>query len=121
MMMPSDEDYQQTKRLKQKGTPLESPFRELAAWVGANYGVQVLNVVYDMVQPFNRPGLSVILETEEEAQKFRVPPGNFNENDQKRVKEHFEAILSEQRDLRFKAAGLLVSFDNFESGARIEA
>jgi hypothetical protein len=121
MITPEDGDYQQTKRLKKNGTPLESPFRELAAWVGANYGVHVLNVVYDTIEPGSRPRLTVVLETQEDAQKFRVPPGNFNENDQMRVKERFEAILTEQRDLRFNVARLFVIFVAFEPVARIEA
>ena len=100
---------------------MESPFRELADWVGANYGVRVLNVVYDTIEPGNRPRLSVALETQKDAQKFRVPPGNFNPKDQKRVKEHFEAILSEQRALRFNVAGLFVIFEAFEPVAILEA
>jgi hypothetical protein len=119
--MPSDQDYQQTKRLKKNGIPLESPFRELAAWVSADYGVHVLNVVYDTIQPDHRPRLSVVLESHEDAQKFRVPPGNFNEEDQKRVSERFEIILSRQSDLRFKIERLLVIFVAFEPVARIEA
>jgi hypothetical protein len=121
MITPGDKDYQQTKRLKRNGTPLEPPFRELAAWVGANYGVHVLNVVYDTIEPGSRPRLAVVLETEKDAQKFRVPPGNFNEIDQKRVKEHFETILAEQRDLRFNTAWLLVIFEAFEPVAKLEA
>ena len=45
-MTPKDEDYQQTKLIKQTGSPPKSPFREIAEWIAANYGVPVLNVVY---------------------------------------------------------------------------
>jgi len=120
VITPDDEDYQQTKRIKRNGTPLESPFRELAAWVSANYVVHVLNVVYDTIEG-SRPRLAVVLETEKDAQKFRVPPGNYNENEQKRVKERFETILAEQRDLRFNTAWLLVIFEAFEPVAKLDA
>jgi hypothetical protein len=122
MIMPSDEDYQQTKRLKKTGVSLESPFKELAEWVSTNFGVHVLNVIYDTVIPDNRPRLSVILENEEGALKFRHGVlGNFNKIDQKRVQEHFGAILSKQHISRFKIEGLFVIFVAFEPVARIEA
>jgi|GEM_PF-3958294 len=35
--MPSDGNYQQTKRLRTKGASLKSPFRELADWIGADW------------------------------------------------------------------------------------
>ena len=105
MITPRDEDYQQTKRLKKTGAPLKSPFKELADWIGTNYGVRVLNVVYDTVIPDNRPRLSVILERQEDALKFRKGAlGNFNRIDQKRVQERFESILLERRDLKAKLA-----------------
>jgi hypothetical protein len=51
MIMPIDEDYKQTKRIKKTGIPFLSPFKELADWVSANYSVHVLNVVYDKIKP----------------------------------------------------------------------
>jgi len=122
MITPRDEDYKQTKRLKITGFPLESPFKELADWVSAKYRVHVLNVVYDTVMPDNRPRLSVVLETEEDALKFRNGAlGNLNKIDPKRVQERFESILSEQGDLRFKLERLFVIFVAFEPVARVEA
>jgi hypothetical protein len=122
MIIPSDEDYQQTKRIKKTGARLESPFKELADWVSANYGVHVLNVVYDTIAPDDRPRLSVILETKEDALKFRNDAfSSFNTIDQKRVEEHFQAILSRQRNLHFKVECLFVIFVAFEPVARIEA
>ncbi|NJM55266.1 MAG: hypothetical protein HC841_04565 [Verrucomicrobiae bacterium] len=122
MITPRDEDYQQTKLLKLSGAPLKSPFKELADWVGKRYGVQVLNVFYDTIQPDNRPRLSVILETQEDAQKFRKGAlGNFNNADQKEVQEHFDRILQEQGNLNFDAQRLFVIFVAFERVAMEEA
>lgn len=122
VITPTDEDYQQTKRIKRTGVSLGSPFKELAEWIGANYDVQVLNILYDIVDPGNRPRLSVILETEEDALKFRGGTfGNFHQIDQKRVRERFETILSEQRGHRFNVEWLFVIFVAFEPVARMEA
>lgn len=121
MITPSDDDYQETKRLKRSGAPLKSPFKEIAEWVAAEYRVRVLNVVYDTVT-YNRPRLIVILETQEDALKFQNGPfGDFNRIDQKRVQEHFETILAEQDDHRFNVEGLFVIFAAFEPIARMEA
>lgn len=122
MITPLDEDYQQTKRLKKSGAPLESPFKELAGWISAEYRVCVLNVVYDTVDPDDIPRLSVILETQEDAMKFQhSAPGGFNKVDQQRVRECFETILNKQDDRRFNVEGLFVVFESFERVARIEA
>lgn len=122
MITPLDEDYQQTKRLQKSGAPLESPFKELAGWIAAEYGVRVLNAVYDTVDPNDRPRLSVILETQEDAMKFQHGAfGDFNKIDQKRVQGHFETILNKQGNHRFNVEGLFVIFSAFERVARIEA
>lgn len=122
MITPRDEDYLQTKIIKRTGASLESPFKELAAWIAAQYGVHVLNVVYDTVIPDNRPRLSVVLESEADVARFRAGAlVNFNAIDQKRVKERFESTIAEQNDRRFPTAGLFVIFAAFEPVARAEA
>lgn len=122
MISPWDEDYQQTKRLRNSGAGLESPFKEMAGWVEANYGVKVLNVIYDTINPGNRPRLSVVLETEEEVGKFRNGPfGNFNQVEQRRVQEQLNNLLSKDGNSRFRTDGLFVIFVGFERVARVEA
>ena len=121
MITPSDDDYQETKRLKRSGAPLTSPFREIAQWVAAEYGVRVLNVVYDSVT-YDIPRLIVILETQKDTLKFQNGAfGDFNKIDQKRVRERFETIIAEQDDHRFNVEGLFVIFAAFEPVARMEA
>ena len=54
--------------------------------------------------------------------KFRSDaPVNFNQVDQRRVRERFETIILELRDLRFNVEKLLVIFVAFEPVSRIEA
>jgi hypothetical protein len=122
VVTPKDKDYQQTKRIKQTASPLQSPFREVAEWVAANYGVHVLNVVYDAfaVARRTRPRLTVVLETKEDAAKFKDGM-NFRTLDQQRVREQFAAILSMMREPSLSAEGLFVPFVAFEPVAIIEA
>lgn len=122
MLMPSDKDYQQTKRIKKDGRRLPLPFAELANWIGAKYEVEVINIIYDTVIPDSRPRLSVILELDSDAQKFRESAlGNFNRIDQNRIAEEFGRIVADQGAARFETDGLLVVFSSFERVARIEA
>ena len=120
--MPSDKDYQQTKRIKKEGHRLSPPFAELADWIDAKYEVGVINILYDTVIPDSRPRLSVVLELDADAQKFRESAlGNFNKIDQKRIAEEFVRIAADQPDPRFETDGLFVVFTSFERVARIEA
>jgi hypothetical protein len=117
-----NEEYQQAKRIKRTGALLESPFKELAEWIAAEYGVRVLNLLYDVVAPNDVPRLRVTLEMEEEALRFQHGPWGVNrEEDQKRVQEGFLSILKRQGDPRYTAEGLFVVFDSFERVARFEA
>jgi hypothetical protein len=121
MLMPSDKDYQQTKRIKQEGTRLQAPFAELADWICTNYDVAVINVIYDTVIPDSRPRLSVVLELDADLVKFRENPlGNFKRSDQQRIASEFERILADYPKARFTTDGLLVVFNSFEAVARIE-
>ena len=122
MFTPSDVIYQQTKRLKRSGAPLESPFREMAEWIGAEFQVRVLNVVYDFDDSYDRPRLSVILDTQQDAMKLEDGAfGAFSKLAQKRIQEHFEVILAKQGDRRFNVEGMFVVFFAFEPVARMEA
>ena len=117
MIAPSDKDYQQTKQFKKTGALLESPFKHLADWVESTYGVHVLNVVYDTVPPDNRPRLTVVLEFQEDALRFKESAvGNFNRIDQQRIKERFESILLNQQDTRFITPAIKSS-DIFQAAA----
>jgi hypothetical protein len=122
MVVPSDEDYQQTKQLKITGAPLPSPFRELAAWIDATYGVHVLNILHDIIIPHHQPRLRIILETIDHALKFRdAPYGNYLPTAQNDVRQQFEALLAQHPGHRFALENLFVIFENFESVARVEA
>ena len=122
MILPSDQDYLQTKRLKKEAIPLEGPFRELAAWVSSTYQVSVLNILHDIVAPDARPRLRIILEFTCDALKFREANSiNFDSAKQTAICDHFLTLLPQHGNHRFKVNGLFVVFSAFEDVARIEA
>lgn len=122
MIMPSDDDYTKTKRLKIDGTPLVSPFKELAEWIGAHYEVRVLNVILDTIEPHRRPRLNVVLEWEQEARDFKDRQFvNFDATRQDAVGQEFASLADEVLSRKFDLNKLLVIFTSFESVARIEA
>src|SRR5262245_37459463 len=124
MIVPSDPDYQETKRIKLENLPLSWPFNELASHIQAAYDVQVLNIRYDTVMPDDRPRLSVVLEFEHDARKFKTEKTNyfgFDERKQNQVREQFEKIVSISRQSQFTLDRLFVIFQSFEQVARIEA
>lgn len=119
MIMPSDRDYQQTKQVKTRGTPLPSPYRELADWIDTHYNVRVLNIIVDAISPDNRPRLNVVLEFHADAERFRQKPGpNYDEAAQHAVR---TKILSLTNDFGARGSTLLVILSSFEAVARIEA
>ena len=130
MIMPSDKDYQETKQLKKSGLPLASPFREIADWIASEYGVQVLNVRYEILAVNDRPRLNVILEWDRDAEKFRdrtATPGlaymlcNFDHGKQDRVLQQFKRLLVEQNIQGIVTDRMFVIFSSFEAAATIEA
>lgn len=121
MIMPSDKDYQETKRLKKSGQVLASPFRELADWIASEHYVRVLNIHHDTVIPDRRPRLNVILEWERDQEKFQDRRGNFDQTKQDRILKQFKRLLVEQHIQGTVTDRLFVIFSAFEAVARIEA
>lgn len=122
MVHPTDQAYQETRRLKLEGRRPASPFGELADWMGEAYGVKVLNARYDVVQPGDRPRLTVIVEWERDLARFREGGvGLPIKAEQARVAERFAELVGPlgRRDIR--TDGLFVTFVAFERVARIEA
>jgi hypothetical protein len=74
MISPSDNDYKDAKLVKQGKKGLPSVFKELAIWVQKEFDVGVLNIYYDLITPDNRPRLNVILEFNQDENKFRKKP-----------------------------------------------
>src|SRR6267378_4377301 len=122
MITPSDLAYRQTKQIKVSGAPLLSPYRELAEWINARYGVHVLNIILDTIEPDSRPRLNVILEWAEDQRKFlqkELP--NFDKDAQLSVQQQFASLKGTLGDQSIHVSRLLVIFSAFEPVARAEA
>ena len=72
MITPSDNDYKETKLIKQGKKVLPALFKELAQWIEKKFDVSVLNIYYDLMTYGNRPRLNVILEFSPDENKFRT-------------------------------------------------
>jgi len=122
MIAPSDDDYRQTKRLKISGAQLTSPFLELADWINARYGVRVLNLVLDTIDPNDLARLNVIFESTEEKRQFLDRNGiNFDASKQAEIRDKFRSVTDDITSHRHDLARLLVIFSAFEPVARTEA
>ena len=121
MLVPSDRDYLETKRIKIKGIELPAPLNELAAWIDSTYDVHVLNIRTDTVEPDSRPRLQVILETESDARKFLDQDFlNFDRHEATKVLARYEELLA-QHGKYSNVDGWFAVFSSFESVARVEA
>lgn len=120
MITASDREYKATKCIKQGKKRLKPPFDELAAWIGENWGVNALNVVYDRRNSLHAPRLQVIVEYEAHAKKFHKGV-NFDRDKQASVADKFLEIIARDSGLGFDVDGLFVVFSAFAPIARQEA
>jgi hypothetical protein len=122
MITPADQDYKDSKRVKIHGTPLPPMFKELAEWISARYGVSVLNIILDTIEPDNRPRLNVVLEWAGDERKFRETQfPNFDSTKEREIRDRFASIAGDSLDRETNIGRLLVIFSSFEPVARMEA
>lgn len=136
MISPTDNDYKDTKLIKQGKKELPSLFKELALWIKKEFDVGVLNIYYDLITPGNRPRLNVILEFSQDENKFRkYPCGNYNTQKQKLVADKFEELIKKERSnegsliiklikrnnlVKYDTNNIWVIFSSFERVAKEE-
>lgn len=118
MILSTDNDYQETKLIKQGKKKIGPRFEGLAAWINVEYDVNVLNVYYERIasdynEHFLR--LSIIFEYERDELKFRDDYlGVFDPEKQKVVAAKFGELVNEPKEV-------FVVFSSFEPIARSEA
>lgn len=120
MITPSDREYKATKRIKQARTRVAPPFDELRAWIGSTWQVTVLNVIYDPANGLHAPRLKVIVEHQEDTQRFR-DGYNFDKAKQDAVASKFLEIISTEEADEYNVDGLFVVFSAFAPIAKEEA
>jgi hypothetical protein len=137
MITPSDDDYKDTKMIKQEKTVLSYPFNELSAWINMTYGVTTLNICYDLIKlSNNRPRLNIIFEHKTDEKNFRCKDGNYNKEIQTAIANKFQelikirdlhnkgiikGLLGNKEKRQFDTKDIWVIFSSFEIVARIEA
>lgn len=122
-MNPWENDYQQTKLVKQGAVAMPPPFCELAEWIGRRFDVPVpLNIIYDRREPLHGPRLQVIFEHKLIADDFRIDRVlNFDPVKQAEVKARYLQLLGDGVIAANDAERLFVIFSAFEPAARWEA
>ena len=121
MIVPSDVAYQETKQIKISGASLPSPYKELAEWINNRYGVHVLNIILDTIEPDSRPRLNVVLEWEEDQRRFLGKFLNYDKDAQLGVQQQFASLTEKLGNDGSYLPGLFVIFTAFEPVAIVEA
>lgn len=108
-------------------------FRPLADFIDSEFGVKVINIIYDTIEKSTRPRLNIIFEFARERTKFIDEAGNFDEKKQKIIADEFresqDGIAPLQnwfnslfrRNPRHRTSNLVVVFSAFETVAKIDA
>lgn len=77
MIVPSDPDYQATKRIKLGLETLDPACVELAGSIRQAFGLRPLNILYEWVPSANRPRLQIVFERWRERESFLIGPWNI--------------------------------------------
>ena len=96
MIMPSDKEYTQTKRIK-LGTEIMNPeFVPLAEWIDKTFEVKTINIIYDTLYD-NKPRVQICFEYEKEKNKFLTSDITyFDKTKQKLIAEKFKETIEQQ-------------------------
>ena len=122
MLSPTDAAYVATKKIKLGKAPLKSPFRECVEKLRAAFpDVSILNAHHERIPPHDIPRLTVVVEYEEEQQRFIDDAGMYDKAKQEKAAAIFRDALKAARNDLFDVNGLFVIFSDFEGVARIEA
>jgi hypothetical protein len=126
----NDDNYKETKLIKQGNRTIKPEFIELVEWINKTFDVSVLNIVYNIPDDKkNTPRLQIIFEFEVDELKFRDGRlGNFDDEKQKMVAAQFSLfvkkgtkedsiirkLIKRIKSLKYKTENLFVVFTSFE-------
>lgn len=95
MILPSDKEYTQTKRIILGIERMKAEFKPLAEWIDETYDVKTVNIIYDTL--YKTPRIQICFEFEEEMNKFLTEDiSYFNKAKQKAIGEKFAEIIKQQ-------------------------
>ncbi|MDF2454758.1 MAG: hypothetical protein K0R51_751 [Cytophagaceae bacterium] len=124
MILPYDNDYQETKQILLGLSEMKPEFRPLADWVDETFGVKTINIVYDTIEEGTRPRLELCFEFEEERNPFYGDEWkNFDGGKQKAIASKFKDTLEDQGlyGQPYRTENIWIIYGAFEPIARIEA
>lgn len=110
MIMPSDKEYAQTKRIKLGTEKIKPEFVPLAEWIDKTFDVKTINIIYDTLYD-KKPRVQICFEYEKERNKFLISNITyFDKTKQKLIAGKFKETI-EQQGLS-KTANSLLNFLN---------
>lgn len=94
--MPSDKEYQQTKRIKLGIEKMKAEFVALADWIDATFEVKTINIIYDTLYD-KQPRLQICFEYQSEKNVFLTNDTSyFDKTKQKLIAEKFKQTIKQQ-------------------------
>lgn len=118
MITPSDEDYQQTKRVVRGQESMSESLAKMAGWMEATFRVPILNIRLErMDQRNNRPRLNLIFEYIKDYEKLMDDFFTIKSIVETDIKTACYRFLEAEEDLN----GLFIIFSSFAPVARNEA
>lgn len=137
MIMPSDKEYAQTKRIKLGTEKIKPEFVPLAEWIDKTFDVKTINIIYDTLYD-KKPRVQICFEYEEEKNKFLISDITyFDKTKQKLIAEKFKETIEQQglskttnsllnflkpnQNGQYQTENVLVIYGAFEPVAKQEA
>lgn len=111
MVSPWDQEYLDTKRIKEGLRHLSDKDAKAAQWISETYGVSVINIVLDQPVGLSSPRIQVILDRQSDMPTFK-DGFNFSAKRQREISAQLSTMGYPHTE-----AGLLVVFSSFESVA----
>jgi len=97
MILPSDKEYTQTKRIIRGTEKMKAEFVPLAEWIDKTYEVKTINIIYDTLDN-KTPRIQICFEFEKEKNKFLTQGiSYFDKTKQKAIGEKFAEIIKQQK------------------------
>lgn len=96
MIIPSDKEYTQTKRIILGKEKMKPEFVPLAEWIDQTYDVKTINIIYDTLDS-KTPRIQICFEFEKEKNKFLTHDiSYFDKPKQKAIGQKFSEIIIQQ-------------------------
>lgn len=96
MILPSDKEYTQTKRIILGTERMKPEFVPLAEWIDKTFDVRTINIVYDTLDN-KTPRIQICFEYEKEKNKFLTHDiSYFDKSKQKVIGQKFSEIIKQK-------------------------